>query len=63
MSQKVHDVQKVSIVSTFYVLICLVVFYMFILDEIHLRSHILVYEHNWVGNVEENLSKDQLIGP
>ena len=45
MSKNVHDVRKVRLETTFCVYACFVKFYVFVLDEIHVRHSKLVYEY------------------
>ena len=35
-------------------------FYIFLLDEVHVRGSKLMYEHVWAGNVWENIPEDYL---
>ena len=44
----VHDVRKVCIKTTLSVYVCFLEFYVFVLDEIHVRIPKLVYDHVWV---------------
>ena len=44
-SKNVHDFQKYSLETTFYVYVCLVEFYVFVLYEIHERVPKIMYEH------------------
>ena len=57
-SKNVHDVLKVCLEMTLCVLACFVEFYVFVLDEIHVRDSKIVYDHVWVGNVLENVPND-----
>ena len=58
-SKNVHDVRKVCLEMVLCVYACFVKFYMFILDEVHVRVTKRVYKHDWVLNVQENIPKDQ----
>ena len=59
MSNNVHDVRKVCLETSLYVLVYFIEFYVFVLDEINVRGPKLVYKHIQVGNVQAKLPKDQ----
>ena len=46
-SKNVHDVQKVCLEKTLCVYAFFVEFYVFVLEEIHVRGTKLLYEHVW----------------
>ena len=55
----VHDVRKVCLETTLCALVRFVEFYVFVLDEIDVRGHKIVYEHIRVGNVRTKVPKNQ----
>ena len=57
-SKKVHNVQKVFIKTTLYVLLYIVEFFVFVLDEIDVQSLKLAYKHIRVGNVQSKVPSD-----
>ena len=63
MSKNVHDVRKVCLQTTLCVWACFIEFYVFVLDEIHVRGPKLIYEHIWVGNVWAQLHVGPIRGP
>ncbi len=50
-SNNVHDIQKVCLETTLCVYVCFVKFYMFVLDETHVRGVKLIEDRIWVGNI------------
>ena len=57
-SKNVHDVQNMCLNMTLFVYACFVEFYIFVLDEIHMRGAKLEYGYDLVGNVWANIPKD-----
>ena len=57
-SKNVHDVRKVCLETTLCVLACFVEFYVFVLNEIPVRGHKIVYKHIQIVNIRENIPKD-----
>ena len=58
-SKNIQDVWKMCLEMTLCVYTCFVMFYVFVLDEIHVRGSKLIYDHVWIGKVPTNIPKDQ----
>ena len=58
-SKKVHDVRKVCLETTLYVLSCFVEFCVFLSDETYVGGPKIVYEHIRVEICLENIPKDK----
>ena len=58
-SKNVHDVRHVCLGTTLFVYVCFIEFYVFVLNEIPVRGHKIVYKHIRVGNVQVKVPKDQ----
>ena len=56
--QECSQRSKGCLQTTLCVLACFVQFYVFVLNEIHVRGHKIVYKYIRVGNVQVKLPKD-----
>ena len=58
-SKNVHDVQKVCLETTLCVYACFVKFYVFVLDENHVRGTKIIYEENIQRTIQGYLRRSQ----
>ena len=58
MTMNVQGIRKICFESTLYFQASFIEFYVFVLDEIQVRGFKIIYDHIWVGNVREIISKD-----
>ena len=56
--KNVYDIRNACLETTLCMYACFVKFYVFALDEVHVRDTKIVYKYILVGNLWENIPKD-----